>query len=144
MVSQFPTFQFPNFEVQTYFVVPHNRLPLKDTTLGNETISTFIDTGSLVSLIREEVSTKIVEQQKFSKKCNILFGISKSQVLTKGSFEHNFIIDEDHYSLTWHDVSNEHLNFEAIIGPDILEQASLKFHKYEVKKLSRSEREHSP
>ncbi|GFS90106.1 hypothetical protein NPIL_291321 [Nephila pilipes] len=35
--------------------------------------------------------------------------------------------NEDHYSLTWHIVPAKHLSFEAVISPDILEQASLKF-----------------
>ncbi|GFT85717.1 hypothetical protein NPIL_150941, partial [Nephila pilipes] len=42
------------------------------------------------------------------------------------------------YSLIWHVVPTKHLNFETILGTDILEQASLKFtekgvefHKYE-------------
>ncbi|GFT60209.1 hypothetical protein NPIL_71481 [Nephila pilipes] len=59
--------------------------------------------------------------------------------------------DEDRFSLTWHVVPTKHLNFEAIIDTDILEQASLnfteegvEFHKYVGKKLSRSERKHSP
>ncbi|GFT23347.1 uncharacterized protein NPIL_159901 [Nephila pilipes] len=81
---------------------------------------------------------KNVDKQKFLKKFNILSGIGKSQVLTKGTFKHDLVIDEDYYSLTWHVVPTKHLNFEAIIGTDILEQASLKFteegvefHKYE-------------
>ncbi|GFS82660.1 uncharacterized protein NPIL_700711 [Nephila pilipes] len=129
-----------NSEVQTYLVVPQKGLHLKDISLGDKTISALIDTGSSVSLIFEDVSTKIVDQQKFSKKCNILSGIGKSHVLTKDSFEYNFIIDEDRYSLTWYVVPTKLLNFEAIIDTGILEQASLKFtkegvefHKYEGK-----------
>ncbi|GFU08079.1 transposon Tf2-9 polyprotein [Nephila pilipes] len=92
-----------------------------------KTISAIMDTGSSVSLILEDVSTKIVGQQKFPKKCIVLSGIGKSQVLTKSSFEHNFIIDKDHYFLTWHVVPTEYLNFEAVIGNDILKQDSLNF-----------------
>ncbi|GFT44543.1 homeotic protein female sterile [Nephila pilipes] len=102
-------------------------LPLKDITLGDKTISALIDTGSSVSLIHEDVSTKIVDQQNFSKKCNILSGIGKSHVLKKGTFKHDIVINQDHYSLTCHVVPSEHFNFEAIIGTNILEQASLKF-----------------
>ncbi|GFT94435.1 transposon Tf2-9 polyprotein [Nephila pilipes] len=115
------------YKLQTCSVITRKELHLKDITLGEKTISTLMDTGSSVSLIREDLSTKIADQQKFSMKCIVLTGIGKSQVLTKGSFEHNFIIDEDHYSLTWHVVPTEHLNFEAVIGADILIQASLNF-----------------
>ncbi|GFT74765.1 homeotic protein female sterile [Nephila pilipes] len=97
-----------------------------------------MDTVSSVSLIREDVNTKIVDQQKFSKRCIVLSGIGKSHVLTKGSFEHDLFTDEDRYSLTWYVVPTKHLNFEAILGTNILEQISLKFtedgvefHKYE-------------
>ncbi|GFU45292.1 RVP domain-containing protein [Nephila pilipes] len=61
-------------------------------------------------------------------------------MLMKSSFEHNFVIDEDLYSLTWHVVPNKHLNFEAVKGSDILKQAALnstqnrvEFHKQEEK-----------
>ncbi|GFS72114.1 hypothetical protein NPIL_251031 [Nephila pilipes] len=40
-----------------------------------ETISVLVDTGSSVSLFLEDVSTKIVDQQKFSKKCIVLSGV---------------------------------------------------------------------
>ncbi|GFT64263.1 hypothetical protein NPIL_245741 [Nephila pilipes] len=51
-----------NFEVQTYFVVPQKGLPLKDITPGDKTICSLIDTGSSVSLFREDVSTKIAQR----------------------------------------------------------------------------------
>ncbi|GFT98402.1 hypothetical protein NPIL_277261 [Nephila pilipes] len=57
-----------NSEVQTYFVVLQKGLHLRDITLGEKTISALIDTDSSVSLICEDVSTKIVDQQKQSKK----------------------------------------------------------------------------
>ncbi|GFT91995.1 hypothetical protein NPIL_163461 [Nephila pilipes] len=68
-----------------------------------------MDTGSSVSLVREDINTKIVDQQKFTKKCNILSEISKSRVLTKGTFEHDLVIDEDRYSLTWYVVPTSKL-----------------------------------
>ncbi|GFS39095.1 homeotic protein female sterile [Nephila pilipes] len=107
-------------EVQTCSVITQKELLLKNITLGKKTISTLMDTGSSVSLIQEDVSTKIVDQPKFSKKCIVLLGIGKSQVLTKGSFEHDFVTDEDHYSLTLHVVPTEHLNFQGVIATDIL------------------------
>ncbi|GFS42925.1 uncharacterized protein NPIL_55431 [Nephila pilipes] len=97
-----------------------------------------MDTESSVSLIREDVCTKIVDQQKFSKKCIVLSGIGKSQILTIGCFEHNFIIHKDNYSLTWHVVPAELLKIEAIIDNDILKEATInftqngvEFHKHE-------------
>ncbi|GFT12001.1 retrovirus-related Pol polyprotein from transposon 17.6 [Trichonephila clavipes] len=68
----------------------------------------------------------------------LLTGIGEAQVTTIGSFEHDFKIDDENYSLTWHVVPTDKLKFEAVIGSDLLEQASIsftkegvKFHKYE-------------
>ncbi|GFV09441.1 peptidase A2 domain-containing protein [Trichonephila clavipes] len=52
---------------------------------------------------------------------------------TIGSFEHKFKIDDENYSLTWHVVPTDKLKFEAVIGSDLLEQASINFTKEGVK-----------
>ncbi|GFT14375.1 hypothetical protein NPIL_134051 [Nephila pilipes] len=85
-----------NSEKHICFIVPQKGLHLRDIRNGNDekTISFFTDTGCSVSLIHEDASTKIADKQKFSKKCNFLSGIGKSQVLTKGSFEHDFAKDD--------------------------------------------------
>ncbi|GFU00359.1 transposon Ty3-I Gag-Pol polyprotein [Trichonephila clavipes] len=107
------------------------RAPIRDA---------IIDTGSTVSLIREDVSTKIVDHSRLSKINTVLYGLGQTEVITKGSFEYDFVLDEDQYSLTWHVVPTKQLNFEAFIGTDILGQASLNFtqegvmfHKHEEK-----------
>ncbi|GFW89645.1 hypothetical protein TNCV_1025291 [Trichonephila clavipes] len=55
--------------------------------LGNEIVSALIDTGSTVSLIREDVSTKIVDHSRLSKINTVLYGLGQTEVITKGSFE---------------------------------------------------------
>ncbi|GFW18022.1 transposon Ty3-G Gag-Pol polyprotein [Trichonephila clavipes] len=101
-----------------------------------------VHTGSTVSLIREDVSTKIVDHSRLSKISTVLYSLGQTEVITKGSlsFEHDFVLDKDQYSLTWHVVPTKQLNFEAIIGTDILGQVSLNFtqegvmfHKHEEK-----------
>ncbi|GFY20710.1 transposon Ty3-G Gag-Pol polyprotein [Trichonephila clavipes] len=99
-----------------------------------------VHTGSAVSLIREDVSTKIVDHSRISKINTVLHGLGQTEVITKGSFEYDFVLDKDQYSLTWHVVPTKQLNFEAIIGTDILGQSSLNFtqegvmfHKHEEK-----------
>ncbi|GFY00319.1 retrovirus-related Pol polyprotein from transposon 17.6 [Trichonephila clavipes] len=79
--------------------------------LGNEIVSALIDTGSTVSLIREDVNSKIVDHSRLSKINTVLYGLGQTE-----------------------------LNFEAIIGAAILRQASLNFtqdgvafHKHEEK-----------
>ncbi|GFT20524.1 tigger transposable element-derived protein 6 [Trichonephila clavipes] len=130
----------PNPQVQSCSVTPQKGLHLKSIMLDNEIVSALIDTGSTVSLIREDVSSKIVDHSRLSKINTVLYGLGQTEVITKGSFEYDFVLDKDQYSLTWHVVPTKQLNFEAIIGEDILRQASLNFtqdgvmfHKHEEK-----------
>ncbi|GFT50799.1 RVP domain-containing protein [Trichonephila clavipes] len=44
-----------------------------------------------------------------------------------------FKIDDENYSLSWHVVPADKLKFEAVIGSDLLEQASISFTKEGVK-----------
>ncbi|GFT57381.1 hypothetical protein NPIL_202111 [Nephila pilipes] len=83
-----------NLKNNTFRLTPKGQ-HLRDITPGEKTISTLIDndTSSSVRLIRAKVSTKIVYEQKLPKKCMILSGTGKSEVLTKGSFKQ----DEDRY-----------------------------------------------
>ncbi|GFX45647.1 retrovirus-related Pol polyprotein from transposon 17.6 [Trichonephila clavipes] len=70
---------------------------------------------------------------ELSKNKMLLTGIGEAQVTTMGSFEHKFKIDDENYSLTWHVVPTDKLKFEAVIGSDLLEQASISFTKEGVK-----------
>ncbi|GFX79412.1 hypothetical protein TNCV_1715621 [Trichonephila clavipes] len=74
-----------------------------------------------------------MDPTKLSKNKMLLTGIGEAQVTTIGSFEHEFKIDDENYSLTWHVVPADKLKFEAVIGSDLLEQASISFTKEEVK-----------
>ncbi|GFU49009.1 transposon Ty3-I Gag-Pol polyprotein [Trichonephila clavipes] len=69
-----------------------------------------------------------------------LIDTGQTEVVTKGSFKYDFVLDKDRYCLTWHAVPTKQLTFEVIIGTDILGQASLNFtqegvmfHKHEEK-----------
>ncbi|GFS70735.1 transposon Tf2-8 polyprotein [Trichonephila clavipes] len=92
--------------------------------------------GSTVSLLRENTSRRIMDPTKLSNKM-LLTGIGEAQVTTIGFFEHQFKIDDENYSLTWHAVPADKVKFEAVIGSSLLEQASIsftkgiKFNKYE-------------
>ncbi|GFS96207.1 peptidase A2 domain-containing protein [Trichonephila clavipes] len=67
--------------------------------MGNMIIEALIDSGSSVSLIREDRKIEL---------------------------------DGEEYSLTWHVVPTPSLEFQAVIGSDILEQASVCFYKESV------------
>ncbi|GFY17758.1 transposon Tf2-6 polyprotein [Trichonephila clavipes] len=104
-----------NSQVQSCFVTPLKGLHLKNITLGNEIVSALIDAGSTVSLISEDVSMKIVDHSRLSKINSVLYGLGQTEVVTKVSFEYDFVLDKDQYYLTWHVVPTKQLNFEAII-----------------------------
>ncbi|GFX28242.1 RVP domain-containing protein [Trichonephila clavipes] len=74
-----------------------------------------------------------MDPTKLSKNKMLLTGIGKAQVTTIGSFEHEFEIDNENYSLIWHVVPADKLKFEAVIGLNLLEQASISFTKEGVK-----------
>ncbi|GFX33597.1 retrovirus-related Pol polyprotein from transposon 297 [Trichonephila clavipes] len=74
-----------------------------------------------------------MDPTKLSKNKMLLTGIGEAQVTTIGSFEHEFKIDDENYSLTWHVVPTDKLKFEAVIGSDLLEQTSISFTKEGVK-----------
>ncbi|GFU17837.1 transposon Tf2-6 polyprotein [Trichonephila clavipes] len=108
------------------------RIKTRKITMGNKIIEALIDSGSSVSLIREDVSKGIIEPSKLSKDIAVLIGLGKYEVKTKGSFQRKIELDGEEYSLTWHVVPTPSLEFQAVIGSDILEQASVCFYKESV------------
>ncbi|GFW55069.1 retrovirus-related Pol polyprotein from transposon 17.6 [Trichonephila clavipes] len=108
------------------------RIKTRKITMGNKIIEALIDGGSSVSLIREDVSKGIIEPSKLSKDIAVLIGLGKYEVKTKGSFQRKIELDGEQYFLTWHVVPTPSLEFQAIIGSDILEQASVCFYKESV------------
>ncbi|GFU68582.1 hypothetical protein TNCV_3624031 [Trichonephila clavipes] len=108
------------------------RIKTRKITMGNKIIEALIDIGSSVSLIREDVSKGIIEPSKLSKDIAVLIGLGKYEVKTKGSFQRKIELDGEEYSLTWHVVPTPSLEFQAVIGSDILEQASVCFYKESV------------
>ncbi|GFV17934.1 retrovirus-related Pol polyprotein from transposon gypsy [Trichonephila clavipes] len=108
-------------------------LRTKEIFFGKVKITALIDSGSTVSLLRENTSRRIMDPTKLSKNKMLLTGIGEAQVTTVSSFEHKFKIDDENYSLTWHVVPIDKLKFEAVIGLDLLEQASISFTKEGVK-----------
>ncbi|GFW70623.1 transposon Tf2-9 polyprotein [Trichonephila clavipes] len=129
--SKSQTFKEPPKETCTLIV--KEGLRTKEIFFGKVKITALIDSGSTVSLLRENMSRRIMYPTKLSKDKMLLTGIGEAQVTTIGSFEHEFKIDDENYSLTWHVVPADKLKFEAVIGSDLLEQASISFTKEGVK-----------
>ncbi|GFT21986.1 peptidase A2 domain-containing protein [Trichonephila clavipes] len=118
---------------ETCTLIVKEGLRTKEIFFGKVKITALIDSGSTVSLLRENSSRRIMGPTKLSKNNMLLTGIGEAQVTTIGSFEHKFKIDDENYSLTWHVVPTDKLKFEAVIGSDLLEQASISFTKEGVK-----------
>ncbi|GFY00394.1 hypothetical protein TNCV_1664331 [Trichonephila clavipes] len=112
---------------ETCTLIVKEGLRTKEIFFGKVKITALIDSGSTVSLLRENTSRRIMDPTKLSKNKMLLTGIGEAQVTTIGSFEHEFKIDDENYSLTWHVVPTDKLKFEAVIGSDLLEQASISF-----------------
>ncbi|GBM88239.1 hypothetical protein AVEN_146375-1 [Araneus ventricosus] len=113
--------------VQICSRISKERIKTRKITIGNKTFEALIDTGSSVTLIREDVSKGIIEQSKLSGDIVVLSGLGKYEVKTKGSFQREIELDGEKYSVTWHVVPTPYLEFQAVIGSDILEQAFVGF-----------------
>ncbi|GFV21582.1 hypothetical protein TNCV_5121691 [Trichonephila clavipes] len=124
---------------ETCTLIVKEGLRTKEIFFGKVKITALIDSGSTVSLLRENTSRRIMDPTKLSKNKMLLTGIDEAQVTTIGSFEHKFKIDDENYLLTWHVVPTDKLKFEAVIGSDLLEQASISFTKKEGVKFNKYE-----
>ncbi|GFU85880.1 retrovirus-related Pol polyprotein from transposon 17.6 [Trichonephila clavipes] len=85
--------------IQICSLISRERIKTRKITIGNRIIEALVDSGSSVSLIREDRKIEL---------------------------------DGEEYSLTWHVVPTPSLEFQAVIGSDILEQASVCFYKESV------------
>ncbi|GFX15628.1 homeotic protein female sterile [Trichonephila clavipes] len=91
---------------ETCTLIVKEGLRTKEIFFGKVKITGLIDSGSTVSLLRENTSRRTMDPTKLSKNKMLLTGIGEAQVTTIGSFEHEFKIDEN-YSLTWHVVPTD-------------------------------------
>ncbi|GFX79021.1 uncharacterized protein TNCV_3913081 [Trichonephila clavipes] len=105
--SKSQKFKEPPKEICTLIV--KEGLRTKEIFFGKVKITALIDSGSTVSLLRENTSRRIMDPTKLSKNKMLLTGIGEAQVTTIGSFEHEFKIDDENYSLTWHVVPTDKL-----------------------------------
>ncbi|GFS67516.1 peptidase A2 domain-containing protein [Trichonephila clavipes] len=80
--------------------ISRERIKTRKITIGNKIIEALVDSGSSVSLIREDVSKGIIEPSKLSKDISVMIGLGKCEVKTKGSFQRKIELDGEEYSLT--------------------------------------------
>ncbi|GFV25564.1 uncharacterized protein TNCV_683941 [Trichonephila clavipes] len=110
---------------ETCTLIVKEGLRTKEIFWKGEKITALIDSGSTVSSLRENTCRRIMDPTKLSKNKMLLTGIGEAQMTTIGSFEHEFKIDDENYSLTWHVVPADKLKFEAVIGSDLMEHTSI-------------------
>ncbi|GBN83334.1 hypothetical protein AVEN_23724-1 [Araneus ventricosus] len=114
-----------NRPAETCAIIGKESMHTKEIMFSTKRVKALIDTGSTVSLLRENTSRRLIDPTKLAKNKILLTGIGRAHVTTIKSFEQEFQMDEENYSLTWHVVPTAKLKFEAVIGSDILEQASV-------------------
>ncbi|GFU73477.1 peptidase A2 domain-containing protein [Trichonephila clavipes] len=83
---------------ETCTLIVKEGLRTKEIFFGKVKIKALIDSGSTVSLLRENTSRRIMDPKRLSKNKMLLTGIGEAQVTTIGSFEHEFEIDDENYS----------------------------------------------
>lgn len=94
--------------------------------IENCRIKALIDTGSSISVVREDVFNKF-KNQTIQKVCRTMFGFGNGESMTEGYFESDVTIDDDSFYLGFYVVSVDAMKYEAIIGRNKLKQAQLKF-----------------
>ncbi|GFR05741.1 uncharacterized protein TNCT_728461 [Trichonephila clavata] len=87
---------------ETCTLVVKEGLRTKEIFFGKKKITAqwYIDSGSTVSFLRENTSRRIMDPTKLSKNKILLTGIGEAQVTTIGSFDYEFEMDNENYSLT--------------------------------------------
>ncbi|GFT95704.1 retrovirus-related Pol polyprotein from transposon 17.6 [Trichonephila clavipes] len=99
--------------------------------MGNKIIEALIDSSSSVSLIRRCKQRNHRTVETLERHCSIdRTGEVRSQ--NERVVQRKIELDGEEYSLTWHVVPTPSLEFQAVIGSDILEQASVCFYKESV------------
>ncbi|GFV67401.1 peptidase A2 domain-containing protein [Trichonephila clavipes] len=94
--------KFKEAPKETCTLIVKEGVRTKEIFFGKVNIPTLIDSGSTVSLLRENTSRRIMDPTKLSKNKMLLTGIGEAQMTNIGSFEQEFERDNENYSLTWH------------------------------------------
>ncbi|XP_055931730.1 uncharacterized protein LOC129962050 [Argiope bruennichi] len=86
--------------VQVCSELSREKMRTRKVALRSKTFYALIDTGSSVTLLREDICKQIIKLSELSRETIILSGLGKSQVKTKGSFRQDIELDGQKYSLT--------------------------------------------
>ncbi|XP_011171540.1 uncharacterized protein LOC105204179 [Solenopsis invicta] len=96
----------------------------KEIVIGDNCLRALIDTGSHLSLMRENMFTTI-NISKLCKSHVLLTDIAQGQVKTLGYFQTTIIIDNVDFSITFYVVPSGALTVDIILGTDFINQTEI-------------------
>jgi len=97
---------------------------LKDVKIDNENLVALIDTGSDLSLIREDQYLNIGSPNLTHREI-VFRGIGAQNFKTKGKFDIEIKIDDDYFLTSLSVVPNELLQYDLILGTDLINKINL-------------------
>lgn len=100
----------------------------KTILINNFSFQALIDTGSQVSLLRENAFKKLGKTQLHNTKIKLV-GLESAKSQSIGSFDADVVVDHISFKSPLLVVNNSAISFEAIIGNDIISQAKVVFDK---------------
>lgn len=103
-------------------VVPKNAIKLK---IDNTELTALLDTGSDISVIREDVYEAYFQNITLANNYLTVRGLGENKILTLGSFCRNVIVNDEKFLLTFHVIPKAAACFRAIVGNNLLEQAEV-------------------
>jgi len=107
-------------------ISPKAGLIYKSFSAQNISFRAMVDSGSDLSLMREDVFRKF-EGLKLTKEIKHLKGIGKGELITIGSFDLHVFVDNISFTITFHVVKRDELEYTAIVGNNILQKVDILF-----------------
>lgn len=104
--------------------VPHGNKMIKEVIIKNTRLDALIDTGSQVTIMREDIYKNLKLGQLLNTTI-CLSGFGKNEVRSLGCFQTIVEIDNEQFPCTMHVVRSDAMNTSIIIGSDILNLAEV-------------------
>lgn len=96
----------------------------KEILIEGKNFHALLDTGSHLSLMREDIFRSIDASRLWESKV-LLTGIAQGQVKTLGHFQTTVTVDSFNFPLTFHVIPSKALNVAIILGTDFINQAEI-------------------
>lgn len=114
--------------------MPVQNHALKDVTICNKRISALIDTGSPITLIREDLLFDLKNADITLTKSRRMFsGFGNGEAETQGYIQTTIYVDDEDYPITLYVVPKSAMNEKLVIGRNLLESARLEIDQKGIK-----------